>query len=354
MNIKIGENIKRLRKKHDITQERLAEYLNISHQSVSKWESGDAFPDVTFLPKLANIFGVTLDTLFGVDNKPHAEVIEEISRKIELLYIGNQLKEAEKILRDGLQQYPRSYELMIQLATVLRNMYKEKDEKDQSLLKESIAKCNIVLDECNNDELRYKARRGLAISYCMCGEQEKAIEMAKSIPITDDIMVYMLDGDERIKRYQLNILTGIEKVTSRITHLSELNRLKGNLEDALYYLELAENILDLVFENKDYNGLADKRNQINYSYAKFYAASKQYDKCIEYLKKYLLQCKNSTEFIEKTKYTSRTFNMLDFNLSEDLYKIALINQAKAAINDSIFESIRQKPEFMELSDIISI
>lgn len=44
--LKIGEKIKELRKAQDVTQEKLADYLNISYQAVSKWENGLALPDL--------------------------------------------------------------------------------------------------------------------------------------------------------------------------------------------------------------------------------------------------------------------------------------------------------------------
>ncbi|MBR7082755.1 MAG: helix-turn-helix transcriptional regulator, partial [Clostridia bacterium] len=46
MNITIGENIKRLRRERNVTQEQLAEVLNISTAAVSKWERGETYPDI--------------------------------------------------------------------------------------------------------------------------------------------------------------------------------------------------------------------------------------------------------------------------------------------------------------------
>ena len=66
--MKIGENIKELRKTHGITQEQLAENLGISFQAVSKWENNIAFPDITLIPALAEFFGVTIDYLFACSN----------------------------------------------------------------------------------------------------------------------------------------------------------------------------------------------------------------------------------------------------------------------------------------------
>ncbi len=63
----IGQNIKRLRRNADMTQEELAEMLSISSQAVSHWETDSAMPDISLLPMIANIFDVTTDSLLGVD-----------------------------------------------------------------------------------------------------------------------------------------------------------------------------------------------------------------------------------------------------------------------------------------------
>ena len=62
---KIGAFIAELRKEKGLTQSALAEQLNISNRTVSKWENGDGYPDITIIPKLAEILGVTTDELFS-------------------------------------------------------------------------------------------------------------------------------------------------------------------------------------------------------------------------------------------------------------------------------------------------
>ena len=66
MKENIGQIIKRLRKEHNLTQEELAEQLNVSAPAVSKWENGTSLPDITQVVPLANLFGVPTDVLFGV------------------------------------------------------------------------------------------------------------------------------------------------------------------------------------------------------------------------------------------------------------------------------------------------
>ena len=61
----IGTNIKRLRMNKQVTQEQLGEVLGVSGQAVSKWENESALPDITFLPRLAEYFGISIDELMG-------------------------------------------------------------------------------------------------------------------------------------------------------------------------------------------------------------------------------------------------------------------------------------------------
>ena len=61
MNLLIGENIKRIRRERDLTQEEVAAHLGISFQSISKWERGETLPDTAILPDLANVLETTTD-----------------------------------------------------------------------------------------------------------------------------------------------------------------------------------------------------------------------------------------------------------------------------------------------------
>jgi tellurite methyltransferase len=63
----LAANIAALRKAAGLTQAELAEQIGISFQAVSKWETGQTLPDTAILPKIAEIFGVSMDKLFGYD-----------------------------------------------------------------------------------------------------------------------------------------------------------------------------------------------------------------------------------------------------------------------------------------------
>lgn len=61
----LGNRIAQCRKKLGLTQEALAQRLDVTNQAVSKWESDQCCPDISLLPRMADIFGLTLDELFG-------------------------------------------------------------------------------------------------------------------------------------------------------------------------------------------------------------------------------------------------------------------------------------------------
>ncbi|MBE6585254.1 MAG: helix-turn-helix transcriptional regulator [Ruminococcaceae bacterium] len=60
----IDQKIRDYRKSHKLTQEAFGELLGISPQAVSKWERVECYPDITFLPELAKMFGCRVDDFF--------------------------------------------------------------------------------------------------------------------------------------------------------------------------------------------------------------------------------------------------------------------------------------------------
>ena len=80
----IGLRISKLRKQMNMTQMELADRLNISFQAVSNWERGNTMPDISKLPELADLFGISIDELFG-KSAPilHAAVNDALSAYVQ-------------------------------------------------------------------------------------------------------------------------------------------------------------------------------------------------------------------------------------------------------------------------------
>ena len=74
--MEMGKEIRRLRNARGLTQEALAAALNVTAQTVSKWECGNSIPDVQLLPEIAIYFGVSIDQLFAMSPEQQMERIE--------------------------------------------------------------------------------------------------------------------------------------------------------------------------------------------------------------------------------------------------------------------------------------
>lgn len=76
----LSKNLKKYRVLKNFTQEDIANYLNITPQSVSKWERGESYPDITFLPALSNLLDTSIDLLIGMDTMRAEQTYQDIHR----------------------------------------------------------------------------------------------------------------------------------------------------------------------------------------------------------------------------------------------------------------------------------
>ena len=82
MDMTIGKRIAALRKEKGLTQEELAQHMGVSGQAVSKWENDQTCPDISALPRLARLLGVTVDELLeGKEETPAVWVLPPAERK---------------------------------------------------------------------------------------------------------------------------------------------------------------------------------------------------------------------------------------------------------------------------------
>lgn len=111
MNIQLADRLVTLRKEHKLSQEALAEKLGLSRQAISKWERAEASPDTDNLIALAEIYGVSLDTLLGNNDGESEKAEEKAEPKAE-----EPVKNADKNVRKFKKLL--SYTPVILLATV--------------------------------------------------------------------------------------------------------------------------------------------------------------------------------------------------------------------------------------------
>ncbi|MBQ2952567.1 MAG: helix-turn-helix domain-containing protein [Clostridia bacterium] len=122
----LAANIARLRRERGMTQEALAEVIGVSAQTISKWENSTTCPDIALLPLLADVFGVTVDALYGRE-AGHAAVTPEeaIDRVIECVretIVGACWEPArDGSFREELAQYKRVMKQDGQTRSIIEN-----------------------------------------------------------------------------------------------------------------------------------------------------------------------------------------------------------------------------------------
>ena len=92
----LGENIVRLRTQKNWSQGDLADTLDISRQSVSKWETDASIPELDKLLKLSELFGVTLDELVRGEDAPKAETAAPAAQAVPASFMPQTSSEQEK------------------------------------------------------------------------------------------------------------------------------------------------------------------------------------------------------------------------------------------------------------------
>ena len=106
MTVYLNENIKRLRREKNLTQEALAEFLGVTFQTVSNWERGESYPDITMLPEIAGFFRVSVDELLGVSRAENEEEIKRLLREHDNFTDNELIKESIYQLKD---KYPNDF-----------------------------------------------------------------------------------------------------------------------------------------------------------------------------------------------------------------------------------------------------
>lgn len=77
----LGEKLKEIRKRFGLSQEQLAEIMNVSRQAITKWENDGGIPDVSNLQELSKVFGITVDYLLNDENQLPALSMRKVLNK---------------------------------------------------------------------------------------------------------------------------------------------------------------------------------------------------------------------------------------------------------------------------------
>ena len=175
MMMYLPANLKKYRIAKGLTQEEVAAFLGITAQSVSKWERGESYPDITFLPALANIFETSVDLLIGMDAVRAEETRYNIHKTAVEYQKNGEYDKAEKTYREALLTYPNMPGMILGLAGTLAL----KGDTEEAI---ELTERGLPLSA--NEKQKATLRAALCFLYMKAGREDKAVRLAAELPHT--------------------------------------------------------------------------------------------------------------------------------------------------------------------------
>lgn len=264
MTITLNEQLKNLRKTKGNTQEELASFLGVTVQAVSKWERGEGYPDIIFLPPLAAYYDVTVDDLLGVNEAAKEAKLEEYKHKQSELTNLGKTEERIVLAREALKEFPHNLEavqhLMYALAT--ESYSKNYDE---------IIECGEkILARSTDTHMRDSAIQILCFCYTYQNDSSKKdIETAKKyakmgskIHCSDMVLLsHVLEGEEGVKACQTNIIYLVDLLWNSIQRM--VQKIDFSYEEKIKAYSVAKKVFETIYDDSNFGFFHERLHIIN-------------------------------------------------------------------------------------------
>lgn len=290
----IGNKIKQLRFKASFTQEQLAEKLSVSPQAVSKWENEVTMPDITLLPLLSEVFGVSIDDMFDL-------TVDQKLRRIENRMLTEDefefdvFREYRDYLLEQLKKHPDRHRILSLLAHLYHHRMESDSKKAAKYAREAILmapekkECQWILQKAEGSQPWdwNVSNHSETIAF-----YKSVIEADEKEPKTPLPYYYLIDNllaDHRTKE--------AKEYLARFKALPAHNRCLVPVYEAEIALkEFDEEKADAIM-NKALNDFKESKD-ILFEAAQYCARKCDYEKAIQYYEEYFSASEN-----EKPRFT---------------------------------------------------
>lgn len=115
--MEFGERFHALRLKKGLSEDQIASFLGVSWKEITSWEKGRAEPSLPMLMKISAYFGVSTDSLLGMDRILRETLIADYLERYHTHISENRLPEAIAVMREGLLHFPDNHRLKCMRST---------------------------------------------------------------------------------------------------------------------------------------------------------------------------------------------------------------------------------------------
>ena len=272
----IGQRIKDLRKKADLTQDRLADYLGVSAQAVSKWECDISTPDLSLIPPLCRVLGCTSDELLGIDPTEDDEGAKELSRELEHL-TGEDLDRFKEIVALAAQKYPRNEQISYRIAAAEYWWFggkTSKTEEERRRKEDAEKRLLALLADGKNEIWRAYAASDLFRMRMNDGLREEAKVFAEqSGSFRDEHLLECLDGEEWTDRQQFLVYRSLNRLCNYLEK-------RGKREDHLPSWEAVENVVGAILTDRNCVGYSNRLKWCAWKQAGILIKAGEYERAV--------------------------------------------------------------------------
>lgn len=163
-DIRIGKRIAARRRQMGVTQEELAEFIGVSKPAVSKWESGQSYPDITLLPVLAAYFNMTVDDLLGYEPQLSKEDVRGMYAALCKAFASEPFESAYEKCREYEKKYYSCWSVQLHIGLLYVNHAMLAGENMTAILEEAIRLFERVAKE--GDDIGLARQAVFMQSYC--------------------------------------------------------------------------------------------------------------------------------------------------------------------------------------------
>ena len=179
MNLCLSQNIRCFRKERHLTQEQLAEAMNVTPGAVYKWESGQSTPELRLLVELADFFSVSTDALIGY--QMHHCCVENILRDLNYCRKNRDYETAVQTVKNALQKYPNHFEINYACALLFTQMAEDRNcpaDYEAALVQLDRA-CTLIEQNTDHSVSELSIRNKMAQIHFHLGHTDVCLEMLK-------------------------------------------------------------------------------------------------------------------------------------------------------------------------------
>lgn len=339
------------RKEKGITQEGLAAYIGVSKASVSKWETGQSYPDITFLPQLATYFNISIDELIGYTPQLTKEQIAELYHQLADAFASQPFEQVYGECEEIIKKYYSCFPLLMQMTVLYLNHHMQAPgEQKNQILEETLDLCCRIRDESKDDFLSRDAAMVMAHCFLLLEKPEEVLALFGETlhPIHSETgllaQAYLLLGkmDKSLEVTQVNMYQHLLALMESSTQLVILSAQDPAKVDMIMKRAL-ETAKTFQLEKLHPNSMAI----LALTGAQVYCNLGSNEKAIELLKLYVETCRN---FFPAQLHGDCFFDSIDGWLKNfDLGKEA--PRSESAIKKSLLTSISENPALAPLTEL---